>query len=169
MATETHADVLVRPVRDVDVEALGRVHAKVWHETYDQLISKATLENVSPKRLAELWTHYTALGPEYRMAAALVDGEIIGFAGSGPARDTDAPAARELYFVYLLDSWHRKGIGRALFDAVVEKDEPLYLWLAEQYPGARDFYEKRNLRLDGGRREEAFLGETITEVRYSRS
>ena len=152
MAPEPHADVLVRPVRDVDAEALGRVHAKVWHETYDQLISAATLENVSPRRLA----------------AALVDGEIIGFAGSGPARDKDAPAERELYFVYLLDSWHRKGIGRALFDAVVDEDEPLYLWLAERYPGARDFYEKRRFRLDGARRDEPFLGETLTEVRYVR-
>ncbi|WOF23504.1 GNAT family N-acetyltransferase [Microbacterium betulae] len=168
MASETHADVLVRPVRDVDAEALGRVHARVWHETYDQLISAATLENVSPRRLAELWTHYQAQGPEYRLAAALVDGEIIGFAGSGPARDSDAPAERELYFVYLLDSWHRKGVGRILFDAVVDEDEPLYLWLAERYPGARDFYEKRRFRLDGARRDEPFLGETLTEVRYVR-
>ena len=50
-------DTVVRPVRDVDAEALGRVHAACWHETYDHLISKAALENVSPKRLAALCTH----------------------------------------------------------------------------------------------------------------
>ena len=31
-------------------------------------------------------------GPEYQMFAALVDGEIVGFVGSGPARDKDRPA-----------------------------------------------------------------------------
>jgi GNAT superfamily N-acetyltransferase len=168
MAAEPLTDVLIRPIRDVDAEAMGRVHAKVWHETYDGLISSATLENVSPRRMAELWTHYTTQGDEHRHAAALVNGEIVGFAATGPARDDDAPAARELYFVYLLDSWHRKGIGRALFDAVVDDDEPLYLWLAERYPGARTFYEKRGFRLDGARRDEPFLGETLTEVRYVR-
>ena len=102
MSADALVSVTVRPVRDVDAEALGRVHAKCWHETYDHLISTATLEAVSPKRLAELWTHWASQGPEYRMSAALVDGEIVGFVGSGPARDDDPPAERELYFIYLL-------------------------------------------------------------------
>lgn len=168
MGAEITADVLVRPIRDVDAEALGRVHAKVWHETYDHLISKAALENVSPKRLAELWTHWSSQGEEHDWVAALVDGEIVGFAGAGPARDDDAPSARELYFVYLLDEYHRKGIGRSLFQGVVKEDEPLYLWVAEDYPTAHAFYSRRGFTLDGARREEPFLGESITEVRFVR-
>ena len=50
MDAELQTDIIVRPVRDVDAEALGRVHATCWHETYDHLISKAALENVSPRR-----------------------------------------------------------------------------------------------------------------------
>lgn len=161
-------DVLIRPIRDVDAEAMGRVHAQVWHETYDGMVSRAALEAVSPRRLADLWTHYAQRGPEHRHAAALVDGEIVGFAASGPARDADAPAERELYFVYLLDTWHRKGIGRRLFDAVVDDGEPLYGWIAKGYPGGTGFYEKRGFVLDGAEREELFLGETLTEVRFSR-
>ncbi|WP_029150500.1 GNAT family N-acetyltransferase [Microbacterium indicum] len=168
MSTETAPAVLVRPIRDVDAEAMGRVHAQVWHETYDGMISSAALEAVSPRRLADLWANYAERGPEYRHAAALVDGEIVGFAGSGPARDDDAPAPRELYFVFLLDTWHRKGIGRALFDAVVDEGEPLYGWIARGYPGGPDFYAKRGFRLDGVERTEPFLGEELTEVRFSR-
>ena len=90
-------DTVVRPVRDVDAEALGRVHATCWHETYDHLISKAALENVSPKRLAELWTHWAHQGPEFKMFAALVGGEIVGFVGSRPgARPRCPPHARAL-------------------------------------------------------------------------
>ncbi|WP_119696465.1 GNAT family N-acetyltransferase [Microbacterium halotolerans] len=161
-------DVLIRPIRDVDAQAMGRVHAKVWHETYDGMISTAALEAVSPRRLADLWSNYASRGDEHRHAAALVDGEIVGFAGSGPARDDDAPAPRELYFVFLLDSWHRKGIGRALFDAVVDGDEPLYGWIAQNYPGGESFYTKRGFVFDGAQRDEAFLGESLTEVRFSR-
>jgi len=168
MEAELQTDIVVRPVRDVDAEALGRVHATCWHETYDHLISAAALQSVSPRRLAELWTHWAAQGPDYRMHAALVRGEIVGFVGSGPARDDDAPRARELYFIYLLDAWHGTGIGQALFDAAAEADEGLYLWVAEDNPRAHRFYTRNGFALDGATHTEPFLGETLTEVRFVR-
>ncbi|KAA9089537.1 GNAT family N-acetyltransferase [Microbacterium radiodurans] len=168
MEPELQTDIVVRPVRDVDAEALGRVHATCWHETYDHLISSAALQSVSPRRLAELWTHWAAQGPDFRMHAALVRGEIVGFVGSGPARDRDAPRLRELYFIYLLDAWHGTGIGQRLFDAAVEKDEELYLWVAEDNPRAHRFYERNGFALDGATHTEPFLGETLTEVRFTR-
>jgi GNAT superfamily N-acetyltransferase len=168
MDAETTARVTVRPVRDVDAEALGRVHATCWHETYDHIISKAALERVSPKRLAELWTHWAAQGPDFRMSAALVDGDIVGFAGSGPARDRDAPRGRELYFIYLLDAWHGTGIGQQLFDAAIAAGEPAYLWVAEDNPRAHRFYERNGFVLDGATHTEPFLGETLTEARFVR-
>ncbi|MCM3697030.1 GNAT family N-acetyltransferase [Microbacterium oleivorans] len=169
MDPELQTDTVVRPVRDVDAEALGRVHATCWHETYDHLISKAALEKVSARRLAELWTHWAQQGPDFRMVAALVNGEIVGFAGSGPARDRDAPRTRELYFIYLLDAWHGTGIGQRLFDAVVPEDEAeLYLWVAEDNPRAHRFYTRNGFTLDGASHTEPFLGETLTEVRFVR-
>lgn len=168
MEAELQTDVVVRPVRDVDAEALGRVHATCWHETYDHLISTAALENVSPKRLAELWTHWALQGPEFRMVAALVGGEIIGFAGSGPARDRDAPRVRELYFIYLLSKFHGTGIGQRLFDAAIGEGEEAYLWVAEDNPRAHRFYTRNGFSLDGATHTEPFLGETLTEVRFVR-
>ena len=164
----TKTDIVVRPVRDVDAEALGRVHATCWHETYDHLISRAALENVSPKRLAELWTHWASQGPDFQMFAALADGEIVGFVGSGPARDRDAPRSRELYFIYLLGAYHGTGIGQRLFDAAIPADEPVYLWVAEDNPRAHRFYVRNGFALDGATHTEPFLGETLTEVRFVR-
>ncbi|AZS44946.1 GNAT family N-acetyltransferase [Microbacterium oleivorans] len=169
MEPELQTDTVVRPVRDVDAEALGRVHATCWHETYDHIISKAALENVSARRLAELWTHWAQQGPDFLMVAALVNGEIVGFAGSGPARDRDAPRDRELYFIYLLDAFHGTGIGQRLFDAVVpEGVDDLYLWVAEDNPRAHRFYTRNGFTLDGATHTEPFLGETLTEVRFVR-
>ena len=168
MSAEAQPEIIVRPVRDVDAEALGRVHAKCWHETYDHLISKAALEKVSARRLAELWTHWASQGPDFTMRAALVDGEIVGFAGSGPARDKDAPTFRELYFIYLLDAWHGTGLGQKLFDATVEEGQSVYLWVAEDNPRAHRFYTRNGFALDGDSHTEPFLGETLTEVRFVR-
>lgn len=168
MSAEALPEVIVRPVRAADAEALGRVHARCWHETYDHLISKAALENVSPRRMAELWAHWAAQGPEYRMSAAVVDGEIVGFVGSGPARNEDAPADRELYFIYLLSVWHSTGLGQRLFDAAVDEGEPLYLWVAEDNPRAHRFYLRNGFMLDGATDTHEFLGEMLTEVRFVR-
>lgn len=168
MDAELQTELVVRPVRDVDAEALGRVHATCWHETYDHLISKAALEKISARRLAELWTHWAVQGPEFRMSAALVEGDIVGFVGSGPARDRDAPRLRELYFIYLLDAWHSTGIGQRLFDAAVSEGEPLYLWVAADNPRAHRFYTRNGFALDGASHTEPFLGETLTEVRFVR-
>ncbi len=168
MSAEPQPEVIVRPVRSVDAEALGRVHAQCWHETYDHLISTAAFENLSPRRMAELWSHWAAQGEEYRMSAALIDGEIVGFVGSGPARDENPPAERELYFIYLLSAWHSTGLGQQLFDAAVDEDEPLYLWVAEDNPRAHRFYARNGFRLDGASQLEPFLGEEILEVRFVR-
>jgi len=168
MTAEARTDIVVRPVRDVDAEALGRVHASCWHETYDHLISKAALEAVSPRRMAELWTHWASQGEDYRMHAALVDGEIVGFVGSGPARDDDAPRERELYFIYLLDAYHGTGIGQQLFDAAIDDGEGVYLWVADDNPRAHRFYTRNGFTLDGASQVQPFLGEELTEVRFVR-
>ncbi|WP_157157240.1 GNAT family N-acetyltransferase [Diaminobutyricimonas sp. LJ205] len=163
----TDHTVIVRPVRDVDAESLGRVHAQCWHQTYDHLISKAALEKVSPRRMAELWTHWASLGPDYNQFAALVDGEIIGFVGSGPARDEDAPRDRELYFIYLLKEYQGTGIGQRLLDAACA-DRAGYLWVAKDNPRAHSFYKRNGFMPDGAEHVEEFLGEQLLEVRLVR-
>ena len=167
MSTTDVADALIRPIRDSDVEDLGRVHATCWHETYDHLISKAALENLSPRRMAELWSRMATRGEEYNQFAALVDGEIVGFVGSGPARDEEAPRERELYFIYLLAAYQGTGTGQSLFDAVLG-DEPSYLWVASDNPRAHSFYRRNGYVADGADHVEVFLGENLHEVRLVR-
>ena len=40
------------------------------------------------------------------------------------------------------------------------------LWVLEDNPRARRFYEREGWARDGGRREEEFLDTTVTEVSY---
>ncbi|QEE60588.1 GNAT family N-acetyltransferase [Salinibacterium sp. dk2585] len=167
MSTNEVAEVLIRPVRDSDVEDLGRVHATCWHETYDTLISKAALENLSPRRMAELWSRMATRGEEYNQFAALVDGEIVGFVGSGPARDENPPRERELYFIYLLAKYQGTGIGQKLFDAACGSN-PGYLWVAKDNPRAHAFYKRNGMVLDGAEEVHQLLGEDLVEVRFVR-
>ena len=167
MSTDVVAEVVVRPIRDSDVEALGRVHATCWHETYDHLISAAAFEKLSPRRMAELWNHYAERGEEYQKFADHADANIVDSVASRPARDEYAPRDRELYFIYLLDAYHGTGIGQKLFDAAVGSD-PSYLWVASDNPRAHRFYQRNGYALDGGEQVVPFLGEEIHEVRFVR-
>lgn len=160
-------EIVVRAVRDVDAEALGRVHARCWHEAYDHLISRAAFERLSPLRMAELWTHWMSQGDDYVQFAAVSDGEIIGFSGSGPARDTDAPRERELYFIYLRADFQGTGTGQRLLDAALG-DENAYLWVASDNPRAHSFYRRNGFATDGEEHTEPFLGEQIQESRLVR-
>lgn len=162
------ADAVVRPIRDSDTEALGRVHAQCWHEDYDGLVQIAVLENLSPRRMAELWTHWVSQGDTHDHVAALVDSEIVGFAGAGPARDADAPRERELYFVHLLNAHHGNGLGQRMFDAVLPDASPAYLWVPAANEHAIAFYERNGFAADGESHDEPFLGETIHEIRMVR-
>ena len=85
-----------------------------------------------------------------------------------PLATTTPPASRELYFIYLLDAWHGTGIGQKLFDAAVDENEPLYLWVADDNPRAHRFYVRNGFTADGASHVEPFLGESLTEVRFVR-
>ena len=59
---------------------------------------------------------------------------------------------------------------RAALDALRRAgDEHAYLWVAEQNPRARRFYEREGWALDHATKTEDFGGAPLTEVRYTRS
>lgn len=158
---------VIRPVDESDASSLGRVHATCWHETYDHLLSEAALSRLRPERLAAMWRGYAAQGPEFSLFAAVVDDEVIGFSGSGPARDGDRPSERELYFIYVLHAFHGTGVGQQLFDAVIEPG-PAHLWVAAINPRAHGFYRRNGFIPDGHEKVEEVLGESLHEVRLVR-
>ncbi|MGI8948519.1 MAG: hypothetical protein ACR2FV_11200 [Ornithinimicrobium sp.] len=46
---------VVRPPVPLDAEALGRVHCRVWQETYAGSMSAQTYAALSPERFARGW------------------------------------------------------------------------------------------------------------------
>ena len=157
---------VIRPVEESDADSLGRVHATCWHETYDHLLSQAALSQLRPERLAAMWRRFTTQGPEYRQVVAVVDGEVVGFAGSGPARDGDQ-SSHELYFIYVLHAFHGTGVGQQLFDAAVDPGAA-HLWVAAINPRAHGFYARNGFVADGHEKVEEVLGESLHEVRLVR-
>ncbi len=95
-------------------------------------------------------------------------GEVIGFASVGPSRDERGVG--EVYAIYVdPDSWST-GAGRALMARAEEVLRDRYsqgtLWVLEDNPLARRFYEIAGWVPDGAHKTEERWGVQAPEVRY---
>ncbi len=158
---------IIRPVEESDADTLAKVHVTCWQETYRHLLSDEALARLHPDRMAGMWRRAANQDGERRSIAALVDGDLVGFAGRGPCRDGDNPSPTELYFIYVLRDHHGTGIGQQLLDAALDPG-PAHLWVAAENPRARRFYTHNGFALDGSEKEEAVLGEPLLQVRMVR-
>ena len=95
-------------------------------------------------------------------------GVVVGFASVGPSRDEHGIG--ELYAIYVdPDAWST-GAGRALIEQCEEQLAREYreatLWVLEDNPRARIFYERAGWHADGARKAEERWGVHAPEVRY---
>lgn len=102
-------------------------------------------------RRTQLWNSLFADGNQekYKVAAAELDGRIVGIAMAGPSNDDDRQDESELFVLYTYKSIHSSGAGASLLEAVVEPGEPASLWVADPKPRAQAFYRKNDFAPDG--------------------
>jgi len=159
----------VRRARLEDAAAIAAVHVRTWRTAYEHVFGAERLAAIDLDAREEQWRQ--RLGePEWQEVVLVVEDEssIVGFASCGESRD--APGEGELYAIYVLPESWGSGAGPVLLAAALaalgEDFKRASLWVLEENPRARRFYEREGWTLDGGRREEEFLGVQINEVRY---
>ncbi|UEJ82994.1 GNAT family N-acetyltransferase [Brachybacterium halotolerans subsp. kimchii] len=94
------------------------------------------------------------------------DAAPIGFLMIGTGRDEDAPHPLELQALNIGREFHGTGLAQALVAELLD-DRHAYLWVVEDNPRARRFYEKVGFRADGGTKIDPSL-EDLREIRMSR-
>jgi ribosomal protein S18 acetylase RimI-like enzyme len=159
--------VLRRATPD-DAEGIACVHVRTWQGAYGHVFPPEKLAGISPEERARYWR--TTLGRGSRTYVAEADGDVVGFASAGPSRDEDGEGIGELYAIYVdPDAWST-GAGRALIDQCEEQLSGDYgdatLWVLEDNPRARAFYERAGWLPDGARKAEERWGVRAPEVRY---
>jgi GNAT superfamily N-acetyltransferase len=155
-----------------DAVEIARVRVRSWQVAYAHAFPADALAGLSHEAGLEWWTR--ALEDPYPHMHTLVaedDGEVIGFASLGAAREDDVLGLGELFAIYVHpDAWGR-GAGRALMAETLarlraEGFGEAILWVLDDNPRTRRFYEQCGWRADGGVKEEEWLGTRIREVRY---
>ncbi len=182
-ARETDTDAgHVRFATRADARAIAHIQIEGWRAAYRGLVPDAILDGfeVEPRttRWAELIkraqrddTRVWVIGDDETAAEDL---PVVGFAMSGPGRDESAPppdGAGEVYAVYVLPDVIGRGLGRALFttatgELLARGYDPIVVWVFEDNPRARRFYEAAGFRADGARHAIDFDGIPIDEIRY---
>ena len=148
--------VAIREATAADARAIAAVHVRSWQAAYRGELPDAYLDGLSVDERESQWIErLRASRSDGGTLVAEEDGRVIGFAGFGPTRDEDAPAATgEVYAIYLLPEWFGRGIGRELFARANERLRELgyvraTLWVLATNARSRRFYERAGWAFDG--------------------
>jgi RimJ/RimL family protein N-acetyltransferase len=159
---------LVRPATPADAHAIARIRFASWRATYGPLLPPDVWDDLD----VDAWASRTAQRIADRTTSALVAerAEVVGaFAMYGPCRDEDLAGAGEIYAIYAAPEHWSTGLGRALLPAAVAAvgATPVVLWVLEDNPRARRFYEIAGFAPDGARKQADLLGGVqLPELRY---
>jgi L-amino acid N-acyltransferase YncA len=120
---ERRLTVRIREANSADAPAIARVHVDSWRTTYRGIVPDDHLAKLSYESRTNFWMRILS-DPESRAYHYVAEdelGQIVGIASGGPERSGDPMYAGELYGIYLLESHQRRGIGRGLLQAIVER------------------------------------------------
>ena len=157
----------VRRATADDARAIADVKIETWRATYAGVMPQAFLDAMEIDEHEQIWRGYIA---DERTATFVAEQEhrVIGFVNVGPCWQEEAPG--ELYAIYVRPGAWDTGAGLALMDAGVawlaEHYSEAVLWVAEDNPRARRFYERYGWTPETTRMAEVAPGATVSEVLY---
>jgi ribosomal protein S18 acetylase RimI-like enzyme len=155
---------MIRPGTAADAEDVARVHVASWQAAYAYALPHEQLMAQSVDERAQIWRASPPIVAE-------VDGQIVGFVSVGTRHEEGADG--QLFAIYVHpDDWG-KGVGRSLLEAGEQRlrelgHEEAILWVLEDNPRTRRFYEAAGWSSDDTARRGELFGFEFTEVRYSK-
>jgi GNAT superfamily N-acetyltransferase len=156
---------VIRPGTAADAEGVARVQVETWQAAYAHALPSEQLQALS---LNEAVERHRRWPPTF---VAEQDGQIAGFVSVGPSRDPGTDG--ELFAIYVHPEHWGKGVGRTLIETGEEElrrlgHEEAILWVLDDNPRARRFYDLAGWSADGTGREIRIFGFDISEVRYAK-
>ena len=160
----------IRRARLEDAAAIAEVHVRTWQAAYEHVFGAERLAGIDRAGREGLARRF-ATDSEYDAFVADQDGRIVGFVACGVAEESGKPGKqRELFAIYVVpESWGStaaSGLMHAALDAMRARGAPgAILWVLDDNPRARRFYEREGWHPDGSAESE-YLGLTVPLVRY---
>ena len=123
------------------------VHWKSWQETYADLMDASFLSAMTLEKCLAISKRFCD------NVLIAKDGErVIGFCAYGKSLCDDIENCGEIFGLYLLEEYHKQGIGFALMNRAAEKlssFSKISLWVLRGNTRAIPFYERYGFSFDG--------------------
>ena len=149
-----------------DFDAISHIYASSWKNAYKGIVPQTYLDMMPDNR----WSHFLEQNPE-KSVVALKGNAYVGTASFCLARDEEMAGWGELASIYLLPEHFGKGVGRPLLEAAIAELRALgcnkfYLWVLEENPRARAFYEKNGFVTSQEKKLYHIGGKELVEIKY---
>ena len=156
-------DIFIKPMETEDeIRGKAYVHWKSWQESYRGIVDQGYLDRMT---LAQ--TEEKAFRWRDNILVAKDGERVVGFVGYGPASGEED--AGEIFALYVLEEYQRRGIGYALMREALSRLEGcrvVVLWALKENDKALRFYERVGFRPDGGEKE-ITLGTPVKGIRMA--
>ena len=165
--------IVREPVLD-DAQRLAQVQSASWSAGYADILPADVIAKMNGQRIRQ-WSDFLAAAPgEKKSLICELDGKIAALSLWGPSRDEedDKQTVSELYSLYVHPDFWRRGCGRALCGAVVERARQggarrLIIWTLRDNLPAQRFYEKVGFQRQTKTKMARFAGGEWAEVQYA--
>jgi ribosomal protein S18 acetylase RimI-like enzyme len=139
--------MVIRPSQSSDAQTMSRIYVKTWRDTYLSVIPFDYLFGMSASRQEQAFIN--ELGSNQIVSFVAEDaGRVVGFITGGPERNKDDIYNGEVYTLYVLKQFQRRGIGGKLVSALVTRldQNGIYSMLVRvlKLNPYRRFYQKIN-------------------------
>ena len=174
MAAEPPIDI--RPAVVDDADEMGRIHVAAWRTAYEGVMPAPFLEGLDETPSADRWRAVLAGevtppdGLRVDVLVAEAAGRVVAMASFGDGRDRlpDDPTG-ELWMLNAHPDAFGSGAATALAAEVNRRlaidHEQAFLWVVDDNPRARRFYEREGWRPDGVTKRQEIGGDEIEEIR----
>ena len=139
---------MIRAATVEDADDMIRVHIEGWRTAYRDLFSPEFLAGISHETRKIQWLQILNKNEVDEFAFVVESaGKVVGFINGGLERTGDPDFDGEIYALYLLEEFRRRGIGLRLFlrciQFLVDHDmHSMKVWVLSDNP-YRHFYEKQ--------------------------
>jgi 3-deoxy-manno-octulosonate cytidylyltransferase (CMP-KDO synthetase) len=143
-----------REAKAEDIPQIARVHVESWQKSFRGIAPQEYLDNMSLEKRLKAFEQAFFQTSFYKMfVAETPENGIVGFADFGAAGAGGKSGEANLYAIYFLPEFQRKGIGGGLFrlcqkEMLANGFRSMSLEALEASP-YRNFYEKMGGRLTG--------------------
>lgn len=115
----------IRKATIKDIPGIQKVITIAWNQTYQGIVNDDFLERLTQNEEARIQHNIETWDETDNILVLETDNNIIGFVRFGNSKDSNYPNTGEIFALYILQEYHKKGLGKQLIKKAVKEFEKL--------------------------------------------